>query len=453
MAIPITIPRLGWSMEEGVFAGWLKRDGEPVRAGEALFTLEGDKAAQEIEAIDNGILKVPHDAPAAGATVTVGAVIGFLLEPGEVEPAVSRPSAPIAAALDAGENAQAQRRNVAADCGAGVPPAASESAGETPAPQVSQREWGFRAGPEIHPESRAVRSDRPRSSPLARRLAREHGVDWTKLKGSGSSGRIRRVDVMAAVEAKADERSNHDSPGQHAVAAATNSGRSLPASRTRRAIAARMMESRRTTAPVTLTTTANAANLVALRRQFQSAETATADAPGFTDFLVKLTAIVLRDHPLLNARWTDGEDQIILHEIANIGIAVDTESGLVVPVIRSAASLGIRQIAALSRELIAKAQERRLRSEEIAGATFTITNLGHLGVETFTPIINPPECAILGVGKIERRPVMDGDNVVGREQMSLGLTFDHRIVDGAPAARFLNQLVRAIENPAPWLMP
>ncbi len=413
MAIPITIPRLGWSMEEGVFAGWLKRDGEEVRAGEPLFCLEGDKATQEIEALDSGTLKVPPTAPAAGTTVSVGAVIGFLLERGETE--LPGPS-------------------------------------ESPAPVPRSTEPKQPAG---RPPSSAVRSDRPRSSPLARRLAREHGIEWTKLTGSGSSGRVRRVDVLAAVEARAGQIQTHAPPPRQAVAGASapTHGRAVPASRARRAIAAKMMESRRTTAPVTLTTTADATNLVALRRQFKSAEPQSPDLPGITDFLVKLTAIALPDHPLLNARWAEEDDQIVLHDEAHIGIAVDTEAGLVVPVIKGAAALGVRQIAAMSRELIARAQARRLRSEDLEGGTFTITNLGSLGIETFTPIINPPQCAILGVGKIERRPVVDGDRVVGRDQMSLCLTFDHRIVDGAPAARFLQQLTGAIENPAPWLMP
>jgi pyruvate dehydrogenase E2 component (dihydrolipoamide acetyltransferase) len=464
MAIPITIPRLGWSMEEGVFAGWLKRDGDAVRAGEPLFSLEGDKATQEIEALDGGILKVPPTAPAAGTTVTVGMVIGFLLEPGEFESPDALPSP-------------------------ACPPKTIE-----------------RALAPLQAVSASAPVERPRSSPLARRLAREHGIEWVKLSGTGSSGRIRKVDVLAAVQARADAKdagrgdrptgstaaeqepgsdtrttgfaareaaraagsagSTAEEAGRDARptgSAATEAGRdrlarstadrSVPASRARRAIAARMMESRRTTAPVTLTATADATNLVALRRQFKAAETEPGGSPGVTDFLIKLTALTLKDHPLLNARWREGDDQIVIHGDAHIGFAVDTDAGLVVPVIRGAAALGVRQIAAMSRQLVERALERRLRSEDIEGGTFTITNLGSFGIETFTPIINPPQSAILGVGKIERRPIMDGDKVVGRDQMVLCLTFDHRIVDGAPAARFLQQLVRAIENPAPWLIP
>ncbi len=367
MAIHIIIPRLGWSMDEGIFAGWLKADGDSIRAGDPLFTLQGEKATQDVEAIDEGVLKIPATGPLVGETVLVGAIIGYLVQAGESLPGTA----------------------------------------------VAKR-----------PDPIPVRSDEPKSSPLARRIAREHGIDWTKLVGSGSSGRIRRADVLKAIQS------------EEVVS------RPVIASPGRRVIAARMEESRRTTVPVTLTTTADVTNLVGLRRQFKAAEGPGLDVPSFMDFTVKLTALALRDHLALNS----GNASV------HVGIAVDTEGGLVVPVIRDATTLGLRQIAIRSRELISHARERKLRPDEMQGGTFTVTNLGAFGVETFTPIINPPECAILGMGKIERRPVMDGEEVVGRDLMHLSLTFDHRVVDGAPAARFLKQLVQSLENPAPWLM-
>jgi pyruvate dehydrogenase E2 component (dihydrolipoamide acetyltransferase) len=398
MAIEITIPRLGWSMEEGIFAGWLKQDGEPVRAGEPLFSLEGEKATQDVEAIDEGTLSIPSNAPGAGAKVVVGTVIGYLLRHGE-------------------------------------------SAQPMPLVTVHPSKPTINHGQHSEP---AKRTARPSSSPLARRVAREHGIDWTQLRGSGITGRIRKVDVLAAVRASqssAQPDSGNDVPFQV-----------LPVSPTRRLIAERMTASCRTTAPVTLSTTVNATNLVGLRRQFKSAEPDGVEVPSFTDFVVKLTAIALRDHPLLNARWGDGNTAVIVSGDAHIGIAVDTEPGLVVPVIHGAGELGIRAIAARSRELIRRARQRQLRPADVQGGTFTVTNLGAFGIEMFTPIINLPECAILGIGKIERRPVMEADKVVGQEQMFLSLTFDHRIVDGAPAARFLQQLSRLIENPSPWLI-
>jgi pyruvate dehydrogenase E2 component (dihydrolipoamide acetyltransferase) len=371
MALAICIPRLGWNMEEGTFLGWLRRDGESVRAGEPLFTLEGEKAAQEVEAVEDGVLRIDPGGPATGAVVPVGRVIGHLLQTGEAPPE----------------------------------PAANHLA-------------------------HAAR-DRPRSSPLARRIARELNIDWTTLRGSGSSGRIRKADVLAA-----------------AVAEKTQPpARPAPVGNTRRTIAARMVESHRATAPVTLTTTVDATNLVNLRGQFRAAG---GDVPSYTDFVVKLAALALKDHPLLNARWEG--DRIEVADRVHVGIAVDTESGLLVPVIRGADGLGIRQVAECSRDLIARARSGSLKADEMQGGTFTITNLGAFGIEAFTPIINLPECAILGMGRIAREPVMVGERVEGRERMTLSLTFDHRIVDGAPAARFLQDVGRRIENPGPWLL-
>ncbi len=382
MAIEITIPRLGWNMDEGVFAGWLKRDGEAVRAGEALFSLEGDKATQDVDAIDPGVLKIPASAPVAGDRVAVGAVIGYLLGPGETDVEAEPP------------------RVVAAS--------------------VPSRRNG------------------PPSTPLARRLARELGVDWTQLRGSGQGGRVRKVDVEAAAQSR--EKPPTFEPKT----------RSIPITQARRTIAARMVQSSQTNAPVTLTTTVDATNLVNLRRQFKEAGAQGRIVPGFTDIVVKLTALALRDHPVLNGRWA--VDRIELFDEPRIGIAVETDLGLFVPVIHDAATLGLVTLAERARALIERARENRLTPGEMQGGTFTITNLGAFGVEAFTPIINPPESAILGMGRIARLPVMDGDRVVPRDRMTLSLTFDHRVVDGAPAARFLQRLGQSIENPAPWLI-
>ncbi len=405
MAITITIPRLGWNMDQGVFIGWLKQEGETVRPGDPLFTLEGEKATQDIEASDAGILRIPSTAPSAGDTVAVGTMIGYLLAPGEAEPLSHSPVA---------ENG-----------------AERESADVLETVVVT----------EIGKSSN--RRDRPRISPLARRIARELSVNWTRLRGSGCTGRIRKVDIVAAARARAE----HEPLLDNVVI----SGRSVPIGPTRRTIAARMVESRSSTAPVTLNTTADATNLVNLRTQFKTASPPGRELPGYTDFLVKLTAMALRDHPMLHARWSG--DRLVIPDEPHIGIAVDTDEGLVVPVIRGAAGLGLGAIVARARDLVGRARERRLQSEEMQGGTFTITNLGSFGVETFTPIINPPECAVLGIGRIVREPVMNGDQIVARERMGLSLTFDHRIVDGAPAARFLQSLVRLIENPGPWLIP
>jgi pyruvate dehydrogenase E2 component (dihydrolipoamide acetyltransferase) len=408
MAIAISIPRLGWNMDEGVFVGWLKRDGDTIRAGEPLFTLEGEKAAQDIESNEPGILRIAPTAPAAGEAVAVGTVIGHLLEPGESAPPVDGLSEP-------------------RPSGSGSAPAIGTTA-RIPMAQATARSRS-RLG---------EGGDRKRISPLARRLARELGVDWTRLVGSGCTGRIRKVDVLAAAS---------EGPRRDGAAA---EGTSVPIGARRRTIAGRMLQSRQTTAPVTLHTTADATNLASLRDQYRAAAAQGRETPGYLEFLVKLAAMTLRDHPMLHARW-DG-DRLIIPDEPHIGIAVDTEDGLLVPVIRGAAGLGLGEIVAQSRDLARRARERRLRPDEMQGGTFTISNLGAFGVEAFTPIINPPECAVLGLGRIARQPVMIDDRVVGRDRMSLSLTFDHRVVDGAPAARFLQALTGAIENPAPWLI-
>lgn len=384
MAIAITVPRLGWSMEEGTFAGWLKEDGARIKPGDALFVLESDKSAEEIEAIDAGILRIPSDGPKQGAVVKVGQVLAHLVAEGE--------SAPRTATAE--------------------PAAVTES-----------------AHPHIEPVVVATANRSKRAiSPRARRAARERGIDWNTLTGSGRNGRIRERDILAASGSRAE-------------------GRLVPHTPIRRTIAARMLAGVRESAPVTLTNKLDATNLVALREQFK----ATGDlVPSYSDFLIKLAAIALRQHPLLQAQWRD--EGLLVPERIDIALAVDTDAGLLVPVVRSADRLTLRQIAAHSRELIEQARAGRLTAEQMRDATFTITNLGGFGIDAFTPILHLPQCAVLGVGRVVREPAVQGDRIVPRDMLTLNLTFDHRIVDGAPAARFLQTLRGCLENPAPWFI-
>jgi pyruvate dehydrogenase E2 component (dihydrolipoamide acetyltransferase) len=395
MAVEITIPRLGWNMEEGVFAGWLKRDGETVQAGEAVFRLESEKATQDIECLDAGILRIPPHAPKEGDTLAVGAVIAYLVQPGE---ATTFEGQQATSAAPTSENkARAGLEN----------PALASHAESAPL-----QERTGKASP-----SAAI-------SPRARRIAAELGVDWSTVHGSGRTGRIREADVRAAYEQR------QGSPSHPAASIQV----------IRRRIAERMLESCRATAPVTLTTIADATNLVNLRKQFK----ADSVVPGYTDLIVKLTALALHDHPALNARW--GKDGVLLVKEIHIGIAVDTPAGLFVPVLRDVANLTVQDIAARSRDLIERARQHKLRREEMQGSTFTVTNLGPFDIDAFTPIINFPECAILGLGRIQRRPVVREEQIVIRDQLTLSLTFDHRVVDGAPAARFLQKLSQMIEK-------
>jgi pyruvate dehydrogenase E2 component (dihydrolipoamide acetyltransferase) len=386
MPIEITIPRLGWSMEEGTFGGWLKQNGDQVSAGEPLFAVESDKVTMDVESLDNGILYLPPGAPEPGASVVVGQRLGFLLAPGESAP----------------ETIATQQS------GAGSPP---ESILTTRSSSVLA--------------DTPILNRRIPVTPRARRVAAELAVDTTRLRGSGRGGRIREVDVRRA---------------SSRLAAAEGA---VPITTLRRAIARRVMESLRRTAPVTLTTHADATALVALRNQWKLAPGA-APVPSYTDILAKLVAIVLESYPALGGRWES--DQIVLSSKAHIGIAVDTPEGLLVPVLRDVAASSLANLARTSRELIAAAHARRLRAEDLAGGTFSITNLGGFGVDAFTPIMNFPEAAVLGVGAIRKQPVvLETGELAARDEMTLSLTFDHRVADGALAARFLRALVQLIK--------
>jgi pyruvate dehydrogenase E2 component (dihydrolipoamide acetyltransferase) len=392
MAFEVTVPRLGWSMEEGTFVGWLKADGEQVQVGELLFVLEGDKAQQEIEALDAGVLRLLPDGPRPGDVVTVGQVLAHVAAEGE----------PISGGTGAS------------------PPKAREG---VPAPEAPARP----------PPSVGVRR-RPAITPRARRAARELGIDWGGIVGTGKGGRIRERDIRSAPSRP---------PGM--------SPRRAALSPTRRAIADRLIRSQRQTAAVTLTTRADATNLVQLREQFKQAARGPHEIiPGFTDFLVKVAASALQEDPTLNARW-EGEEILTFAEV-HVGVAVDTDAGLVVPVIRDVPGKSLRQVAEESRALAARARDRKLSAAEMGGGTFTVSNLGEFGVDAFTPIINYPECAILGVGRVHSEPAVVDGEIRPRALVTLSLTFDHRCTDGAPAARFLAALRGRVETPAPWLI-
>ena len=407
MPIELTIPRLGWSMEEGVFGEWLKTDGERVRAGEMVYVLEGEKAAHEIEALDEGVLCIPPDAPQPGDTVQVGQVVGFLLIAGEPAPASVRREPATAAGVSPKPPAAAAPERSAAESRSTIPA--------------------------------AERSTRVTASPRARRRARELNLDWTQLRGTGRNGRIRERDVLASAGAGA--RPVSTSPRELPPAAP---GRLQPASGIRLTIAQRMLAGVQQTAPVTLTTKVDASALVALRKQWK-ADRDQEVVPTYNDVLVKLTAVALADVPELNACWYAGG--VYLYEAIHIALAVDTPSGLLAPVIRDAGQLRLVQVAERSRTLLEQARAGTLAAEYLQGGTFTITNLGMFEIDSFTPIINLPQAAILGVGRIVQEPVVREGRIEIGETLSLSLTFDHRVIDGAPAARWLQRLSGLIRSP------
>jgi pyruvate dehydrogenase E2 component (dihydrolipoamide acetyltransferase) len=462
MAFEITMPRLGWSMEFGKLAEWLKRDGDRVEAGETLFTVEGDKAVQEVEALESGVLRIPPDSPLPGSEMPVGTVLAYIVRPGEPAPFEGE-AAPSPSSAAGSKYAQPPDRATApADTGS-VPPRSRHGL-----PTISPRarriaqelgvDWtgltgSGRTGRIVERDIRAAAQARQpevgiRVSPVARRLAEEEGIDLAALAAKKPGVRLQREDVEAALSAR-----QATSPSL----AAPTAGRAMPVTQIRRLTALRMVESAHTTAPVTLTTEADATELVILRERLKTALASQKQlVPTYTDLMVKLTGVALQEYPMLNAYWKAGgadqeENEIIILRDIHIAVAVDTEAGLLVPVVRDVPGKTIQEIAEEARALAEAARARQLKPDDLQGGTFTITNLGTYGIDAFTPIINLPQCAILGVGRIISKPAVWNHKVVPRKMMTLSLTFDHRIVDGGPAARFLNRVREFVEQPYLWL--
>ena len=407
MAIEVTVPRLGWSMDEGVFVEWLKDGGDLVDSGDMLFILEGEKAAEEIESFDSGVLRLPPDGPKPGDVVLVGQVVGFLCEQDEVPPT---------------------------SCGDMVAPAMASVADPASKIQEPFRQPDVETVTQTSTPTSSKREDRIVATPRARRAAEKLGIDLIALMGTGKGGRIREQDVLAA---ESSARSVMSTTGAGGV-----TGNLQPHTTIRQTIARRMVAGVTNVAPVTLHVKADATNLVALRNFLKED---SVDCPSYNDMIIKFCAVALQQHPMLNAQWRD--EGIFIPDVINISLAVDTEVGLMVPVVRDVSSKSLGEIVTNSRQLIEASQNRQITAGQMEDGTFTVSNLGAFGIEYFTPIINLPQCAILGIGAIRQEPIMDGSEVVNKDQLPFSLTFDHRIVDGAPAAKFLQTLCQLIAQP------
>ena len=443
MAAEVVIPRLGWSMEEGTFGEWLKPDGAVIKLGDPIFVLEGEKSAQDIEAVDAGVLRIPAGAPRAGDTVLVGQVVAFLCAANETCPPLPKPGAPTSAAAPAPTAAQSPpvaAPPVAAPpvvaTVAAPPPVAKPAAPppKAPVPAAAVRSAPVPSqSPALAPPAGPPRAASSlRVTPRARRAARRLAVDLAGIQGTGRAGRIRERDVLAT-----------PSPAQHPIGV-------HPVSTIRKTIAARMLAASQTTAPVTLHRRCDAGNLVNLREQFASGRAGVV-VPSYTELLVKLIGCVLAEFPEVRTRFVDATTLETVAE-TSIAVAVDTPQGLLAPVVPRVAERPLAEVVTEVRALAARARAGELGSAELTGGVFTVTNLGALGVEYFTPVLNLPQVAILGVGAILREPVVVDDDIVIADRLPLSLTFDHRLLDGAPAARFLDAVCRAIENPAAWLV-
>ena len=392
MASEVKLPRLGQGMEAGTIVKWLKSEGEPVEKGEPLYELDTDKVTQEVESDFAGtLLKIAI----AEGEVAVGKTIGVIGEEGE-EFSIAEP--------EAAEKVTEKKEE---------PKAAPEPAPEPEAPKPS-----------------AARDGRVKASPLARRIARERGIDLAAVRGTGPEGRIVAEDVERAEAA----------PATAPAAVSPGEAERRELTSTRRTIAKRLTEA--WTVPVfQLQASADMTQVNALVARLREAEQHVT----VTDVLVKVSAAALMQHREVNVQWTD--DAILLHPNANVGIAVAAPQGLVVPVIRGAERLRLAEISAARAELVGRAREGKLTREDLEGGTFTISNLGMFAVESFTAVLNPPQAAIVAVGATEDRVVAVGGEPAVRPMMTLVATFDHRAVDGAPAAGFLQTLKSYLEEP------
>jgi pyruvate dehydrogenase E2 component (dihydrolipoyllysine-residue acetyltransferase) len=399
VAEQVILPRLGQGMESGTIVRWLKAEGDQVEKGEPLYELDTDKVTQEVESDFGGVLLrilVPE------GEVPVGTPVAFLGEAGEEVPEV-----------EAAPEAEAKPEPVAV------------SAGTVPEqPRV-----------EPEPVEGTVPSDgRIKASPLARRIARERGIDLAALFGTGPEGRIVAEDV---------ERAAVGGPTAAPAAARPPAAvERVELTSLRRTVARRMTEA--WAAPAfQIVMSADMTRAQGLRARL--VERHPDERPTVTDVLTKVCAVALMRHREVNALYAG--DAIELHPSANVGIAVATERGLLVPVIPGCETLTVAQIAVARADLVGRARDGKLQAADLEGGTFTISNLGMYGVEQFVAVLNPPQAAILAVGAIEERPVVQEDGLVARPMMTMTLTCDHRTIDGATAADFLRTVKEFLEEP------
>ena len=462
MASEIVLPQWGMEMQDGTIVRWLKQEGDPVAEGEPIVEVETAKLQTELESTASGVLT--RIVAQEGEIVPIRGVLCVIAEPGEeLEPSAAPAAAATALSTRATQTAPAANGAGAGATGVQVVPAARRLARERGVDLAQVRGSGPNGrilladveaalqappAPSTSPEPVEGR-DRVPVVPAARRLARENDIDLVTVAGTGPQGRILIEDVEAAIALR-------QAQGEREIAAASapSPGGVVPLTGIRGAVATRMLQSIQTTAQVTLTTEAIVTEAMQLRRGMSRhhAEEAGGNI-GPLPVVVKATAEALRSHPRMNAIETtsaDGQAQVQMLSEINIGLAVALEEGLVTPVIRGADAKSLAQLAAENRDLAARTREGRTRPEEISGGTFTITNLGANDIDGFTPIINPPQVGILGVGRVVEKPLIVNGEIAKGETMYLSLTFDHRVIDGAPAAEFLQTVKRLLEDP--WWM-
>ena len=461
MAIPIEMPKLSDTMEEGVLSAWLVDEGEEVASGDVLAQVETDKATMDLEAFDEGVLL--KQVIAEGDAVPIGDLIAVIGEPGEdISDLVGDAGGDGAATAESDPDPEAEVVEESTEPASDPEPDVDAD----PAPEPTGDGQLSERTPEPVPAGTDTEGRRIKASPLARRIAQDHGVELAQVDGSGPEGRIVRRDVEAWIEEQeaAPDPTTEPSPesapepavGEEPTYAMPDEEAAFERediSQMRKTIARRLAESKYSAPHYYLTVDIDVEQAVELREDLNELTEEQGRAKiSFNDLITKACALSLHDHPYVNAAYRPDEGEIHKHNRVHIGIAVAIDEGLITPVLRDADRKGLSELARETRELAERARTRDLEPEEFEGATFTTSNLGMFGIEEFTAIINPPNSAILAIGEIRDTPVVEDGEVVPGKRMKVTLSCDHRVVDGAKGAAFLDTVKSYLEEPMNLLL-
>jgi len=474
MPTEIFLTKVGMTMSEGVVAQWYVADGAAVEKGALLYRLETEKVELEVDADASGTVK---HLVAESVTLAPGDLIGFIFAPGEAIPAdLAKLASGVATAAPAlvTSSAPARPSAVPAAAKAAAAVAARGDGGRvlsSPAARRLAKETGVAlesltgTGPggriveaDVHaaraggssPAAAAAEAGDIKASPLAKRLAQELGVSLASVRGTGPGGRIVKEDIEAAAAAKRAAPPlravpSAPRPAAGATPAGPQAGEKIPLRGMRKTIATRMFQSLQSSAQLTMNMDVRMDDCVRLREQLVAEWASEGVKPSYTDLVVRAVAKALGQHPRMNSAM--GETEIALLPDVHVGIAVALDEGLVVPVIRHTSALSLKEIAQEAARLVRAARDGKLSMDDYSGGTFSVSTLGMFGVDSFTPILNPPQSGILGVNRIRDDVGWDGDRPVKRKAMTLSLTWDHRVLDGEPAARFLATVRDLLEAP------
>ncbi|MBD24754.1 MAG: pyruvate dehydrogenase complex dihydrolipoamide acetyltransferase [Candidatus Marinimicrobia bacterium] len=423
MSIEILMPALSPTMTEGKLARWLKAEGDSIKSGDIIAEIETDKATMEMEAVDEGVLgKILVEEGSEG--VSVNQPIGILLEDGEPESVLKESERlPLKSDLNLNVNREEKKRS--------------------PKKQIVPSDSIVKT---VQMENK---SSRIFSSPLARRIAAEAGLDIAKMHGSGPNGRIVKKDVEQAISASTGLESGAQGSRTVQIPNYDQPYKEVPNSSMRKTIARRLVEAKSTIPHFYLTIDCQIGELLKIRKEING-DGEDGYKISVNDFIIKASALALRKVPQANASWT--EESVRLYDNVDISIAVSTPEGLITPIVRSAELKSLVEISSEVKDLAKRARDKKLKPDEYQGGGFSISNLGMFGIREFSAVINPPQVCILAVGRGEKRAVVNGDTVAISDMMTCTLSCDHRVVDGAVGAEFLQSFQMYIENPIRMLL-